>query len=42
MKKWFMLVLAAALLTGLGLGCGDKDKGINRGKEKPKTTDQGG
>jgi hypothetical protein len=37
-----MLLLAAALLMGLVLGCGDKDKGINKGKEKPKTTDQGG
>jgi hypothetical protein len=42
MKRWVTLLLAAVLLAGLGLGCGDKDKGVNSGQDKPKPADRGG
>jgi hypothetical protein len=36
--------MVAALLLGLAAGCGggDKDKGINSTKDRPKAADKGG
>ena len=42
MKRWLTLLLAAVLLAGLAQGCGEKDKGINSEKDKPKPADKGG
>jgi hypothetical protein len=36
-KRWVTLLLAAVILAGLGSGCGgDRDKDINRDKDRPK------
>lgn len=35
MKRWLMVLLAAALLFSLGCGS-DKDRGINSGRDRPK------
>ncbi|HEV3204034.1 MAG TPA: hypothetical protein VGY77_06615 [Gemmataceae bacterium] len=36
MKRWLVIVITAAMLTGFGLGCGgDTGKGINSGLDKP-------
>jgi hypothetical protein len=40
MKRWLVLLLATVLLAGLG--CGDRDKGINSEKDRPKPADKGG
>jgi hypothetical protein len=38
MKRWLTLLLTALLLASLGCGGGDKDRGINSNKDKPRTT----
>jgi hypothetical protein len=41
MLKKLGFLLAAVLLTSLGAGCGgDKDKGINKDKDRPKMEDK--
>jgi hypothetical protein len=41
MKRTLLLLLTAALLVSLGTGCGgDKEKGINRNKDRPKAADR--
>jgi hypothetical protein len=36
MKRFLAFLIAAVLLAGLGVGCGDsKDKGINSNRDKP-------
>jgi len=41
MRKTVNWLLAAVLLAGLALGCGgDKDKGINKDKDRPKMEDK--
>jgi hypothetical protein len=42
MKRLLAFVLLAVLALALGSGCGEKDKGINSGKDRPKPADQGG
>jgi hypothetical protein len=43
MKRFFSWLILAGLLTGLAAGCGggDKDKGINNTKDRPKAADKG-
>src|SRR5262249_22107035 len=43
MMQLLSWLLAAALLVGLAAGCGggDKDKGINNTKDRPKAADKG-
>jgi hypothetical protein len=38
MRRWLTVLLAALLLTALGCGAGDKDRGVNSGKDKPRST----
>jgi hypothetical protein len=38
MKRWLTLLLAALLLGALGCGPSDKDRGINRDKDKPRSS----
>jgi hypothetical protein len=41
MANKLYLLVAALLLTTLGLGCGgDKDKGINKDKDRPRLEDK--
>jgi hypothetical protein len=36
-KRWWIGCLAASLLLALGTGCNsERDKGINRGKDRPE------
>jgi hypothetical protein len=37
MTRWWTLLLAALLVAALGCGNSDKDRGINSGKDKPRT-----
>jgi hypothetical protein len=38
MRRWLTLLLAALLLAALGCGGGEKDRGVNSGKDKPRST----
>jgi hypothetical protein len=38
MRRWLTVLLAALLLAALGCGGGDKDRAINSGKDKPRST----
>ena len=44
MTRFFSWLLIAAILSGLVAGCGggDKDKGINSAKDRPKAADKPG
>ena len=37
MRRLGTVLLAALLLAGLGCGQSDKDRGVNSGKDKPRT-----
>jgi hypothetical protein len=40
MRRWLVLLVSALLLTALSTGCsGDKEKGTNANKDKPKAID---
>ncbi len=38
MRRWLLLGITALVLACLGCGAGDKDRGSNSGKDKPRTT----
>jgi hypothetical protein len=38
MRRWLLLLTTALFLACLGCGGGDKDRGINSNKDKPRTT----
>jgi len=38
MRRWLTVLVAALFLATLGCGGGDKDRGVNSGKDKPRTT----
>ena len=38
MRRWLTVLLTALLLTALGCGASDKDRGINSNKDKPRST----
>jgi len=44
MKRLLCSLFAGAILLGLTVGCGggDKEKGINSAKDRPKAADKGG
>ena len=44
MRRFFSCLSIAAVLLGLVAGCGggDKDKGINSAKDRPKAADKAG
>jgi hypothetical protein len=37
MRRWLTLLLAALLLAALGCGGGEKDRGVNSGKDQPRS-----
>jgi hypothetical protein len=42
MKRWFVLLAATVLLTGLGCGQNEKDRGKYKDLDKPLPAQQGG
>jgi hypothetical protein len=38
MKRWLAVLLAALLLSALGCGASEKDRGINSNKDMPRST----
>jgi hypothetical protein len=38
MRRWLTVLLAALLLASIGCGGGDKDRGINSAKDRPRST----
>jgi hypothetical protein len=38
MRRWLIVLVAALVLAALGCGGGDKDRGVNSAKDRPRST----